>query len=685
VAETAVGSIQIKCPSCGFVNERPNRGPLHPFTCSKCNKILIIPGKIGDIQVSELLGTGGMGAVYKGIDTLLQRQIAVKLMKKSADGKAQQTNEQYIQEARSQAKVNHPNVAQVFSAGMHNDAPFIVMELIEGGMLSQLFTAEKPMPELQAVEFAVQIAKGLQAAYNAGITHRDIKPSNVLLDKSGQSKIVDFGLAGSVEGEETTGVGTAAYIAPENLRKASANQPRPDHRADMYSLGVTLYELVTGQQPFKGKDIKEKIEARFKGPPKNICLINDQLHLETAALINRLLKNDPTQRYATYEELIKDIEEVKAAVAAGPANVDIFSIPAEDGGATVDPTSLALASATGLSAGRAAKGKIKPPAINTKTLITVGVIVLAILVLVGIIVGVLSMGPKKPTTGNNPPPAVVVVPPPTENPVPPVEPPKVEPPIVEPPKVEPPKVEPPNVEPPKVEPPKVEPPKPVPPKVEPPKVAPPKVDPPKVEPPKPAPPKVEPPKVEPAKTAKITLIQKGKPVQPEMFSKTQDSWNTVGGALANKDAKPLIIHKLPDGDFKIAMTLIITGKNTSTITFGNQGRLGFVSRIPPPRIYTTGRYGRSGDAKDINEQTPGTPTADLIAPGKPFDLEIVRNGKSIAVYIEGKTETRKQVLIGGYPEGPFGNITITPGTAGADGLKITEMTFEPIAPDPKEP
>ncbi len=684
MAETAVGSIQIKCPTCGFVNERQNRGPLHPFTCAKCNKILIIPGKIGDIQVSELLGTGGMGAVYKGIDTLLQRQIAVKLMKKSADGKSQQTNEQYIQEARSQAKVNHPNVAQVFSAGMHNDAPYIVMELIEGGMLSTLFSSEKPMPELQAIEYTTQIAQGLQAAYNAGITHRDIKPSNVLLDKSGQSKIVDFGLAGSVEGDETTGVGTAAYIAPENLRKPSANHPRPDHRADMYSLGVTLYELVTGEQPFKGRDIKEKIEARFKGPPKNICLINGELHLETAALINRLLKNDPTQRYATYDELIKDLHDVKAAVAAGPANIDIFSIPPEEGGATAAAVPTTVATASGISAGRQAKGKIKAPSVNPKTLIIIGAIVLAVLILAGIIIGVLSMGPKPKTTPVPTGPGVVVAPPPSENPdAPKVEPPKVEPPKVEPPKVvETPKVEPPKVEPPKVEPPKVvETPKVEPPKVEPPKVEPPKVvETPKVEPPKPAPPVKT--SVPPAKTGKVVLIQKGKPVHPEMFGKTLETWETQGAVLVNKETKPLVIYKLPEGDFKVNMTLTINKVNTTVLTFGTQGRLGFVSRTLPAKIYTTGRYGRSGEVKD-NEQTVSILTSDVIIPNKPFELEILRSGKSLAVYIEGKNEVRKQILIGGYPEGPFGNIVITPGPAGADGLKINELTFEPITSEPK--
>jgi eukaryotic-like serine/threonine-protein kinase len=675
VAETAVGSIQIKCPSCGFVNERPNRGPLHPFTCSKCNKILIIPGKIGDIEVTELLGTGGMGAVYKGTDALLQRKIAVKLMKKSADGKAQQTNEQYIQEARSQAKVNHPNVAQVFSAGMHHEAPFIVMELIEGGMLSELFSATNPMAEDKAIEYAIQIAKGLQAAYNAGITHRDIKPSNVLLDKQGNSKIVDFGLAGSVEGEETTGVGTAAYIAPENLRKASANYPRPDHRADMYSLGVTLYELVTGEQPFKGKDIKEKIEARFKGPPKNICLINVELHLETSALINRLLKNDPTQRYATYEELIKDLEEVKAAVAAGPANVDIFSIPPEEGGATAVPAA-AMASSTGLSAGRAAKGKISVE-INKKPIILIAAAILGLLLLIGIIVAVLNMGghdndpePIKFATPTVPPPVaptpapttnptpVAVTPTPTPAPVAPTPAPVTPTPTVVPPKPAP------------VEPtPAVVTPKPAPVEPTPAPVAPTPAPAKPTPPPKPTKP--------PAGTAKTIIVQKGKILDSEMIGKTGDTWNTVGPFLVNKDTHGLAISKLPATDFKITLTLTIAAKNSSTIAIGKEGLLGFVSKTLPAKFYTTGRYGRTGEAAN-KDQTPGGLTAEVITPDKPFELEIIRNGKSIAIWAEGKV--RKQVLIGGFPDGPT-SIVIAPG---ADGLKISSIIFEPTETEAKE-
>ncbi len=671
MAETAVGSIQIKCPSCGFVNERPNRGPLHPFTCAQCNKILIIPGKIGDIHVTELLGTGGMGAVYKGTDTLLQRRIAVKLMKKSSDGKAQQTNEQYIQEARSQAKVNHPNVAQVFSAGMHNEAPFIVMELIEGGMLSTLFSHEKPMPELQAVEYAIQIAKGLQAAYNAGITHRDIKPSNILLDKQGNSKIVDFGLAGSVEGEETTGVGTAAYIAPENLRKASANHPRPDHRADMYSLGVTLYELVTGEQPFKGRDIKEKIEARFKGPPKNICLINVELHLETSAVINRLLKNDPAQRYATYEELIKELEEVKAAVAAGPANVDIFSIPPEEGGATAVPAA-ALATPTGISAGRSAKSKINL-AFDSKPLIIGGAILLGIIILIAIIITVLSLGPSHPPADPN---NTAIAPTPNQTPIAPTQPPAT----IKPPETKTPEVKAPEVKAPEVKAPETKTPETKAPEVKAPEVKAPEVTPPpEVKAPevKPVAPTEVKPKAPETKTpvaptpSKIAIIQKGKVVHPEMLAKTAENWDTVGAFYVNKNTGSLGIYKLPAGDFKVTMTLTITGKNTSTITLGKEGRLGFVSKIGPPRIFTTGRYGRTAEAKDINEQTPGTLTEELITPNKPFDLEIIRTGKSVSVWIEGKV--RKQVLIGGFPEGPFGVISITPG---ADGLKITNLAYE---------
>jgi serine/threonine protein kinase len=649
VPDTSTDTIQIKCPGCSFVNQRPNRNALRPFSCSNCPKILIIPGKLGDIFLTDLLGTGGMGTVYKGFDPLLHRQIAVKLMK-TATGKAQQTAEQYIQEARAQAKVNHPNVAQIFSAGIHNDAPYIVMEFIDGGMLSRLISPGSPLPEIQVVEYAIQICKGLRAAYKAGITHRDIKPSNILLDKSGEIKIVDFGLAGSALGNDIRGVGTATYIAPENIIRDNSNSPRPDHRADMYSLGVTLYELLASEPPFKGKDSQEKMQARFKGPPKNICIVNNQVHLETSALINRLLKVDPAQRFDTYDQLIKELEDVKKAINSGPAQVDIFAIPAEDGGANPLPPQPITSASTPII--QNSKDKIT---VTLSPLMMAGAAI-ATLAVIGL-GGYFFFSPSSKNASQSAGNAFTNVPPPPVHAVAPLptsaaqtaaiqqHQPAPQPAVGG--KAEPAKTghlapEPDNSATPA----------------------------PKAAAPKPevanaaAAPHIE-------KPTRVSLLKEALSTSKENPVKGFEKWDLIQSGFISKTPKDILSIKVPNGDFTLSFTMAMSANGNPQFLLGREGNLGMATRTLPRCIFTTGVYGiikSSGDRTEL----PSIPTDSVIAPDKPFQIDILHTGDTLTVYLIGKDHISQKILSGPYPEEGLGYVRLYPGT---DPLKLTELTL----------
>jgi serine/threonine protein kinase len=204
---------------------------------------------ISHYKILEKLGEGGMGVVYKAHDTKLNRDVAIKFLPHQIVASEQQ-RERFVIEAQAAAALNHPNIATVYAIEEADDETFIVMEYIEGQELKGK-TAKGPLAIDEAVTIATQIAEGLQAAHKKDIVHRDIKSSNIMLTEGGQVKIMDFGLAkvrgGSQVTKEGTTVGTAAYMSPEQARGDEV-----DHRTDIWSFGVVLYEMITGKLPFKG-------------------------------------------------------------------------------------------------------------------------------------------------------------------------------------------------------------------------------------------------------------------------------------------------------------------------------------------------------------------------------------------------------------------------------------------------
>jgi hypothetical protein len=276
------------------------RTPFSTVPCAACGTMLTVPVTLGAFLLVERMGTGGMGAVYRALDTALNRFVAIKVMKPALGEDAKLVNS-FIREAQAAAALNHPNIVQIYSCGQEKGQPYIVMELVTGGRMDKMFSCERPMKEVELLKIALDVAEGLKAAEAVGLVHGDIKPENILIDGAGTAKIVDFGLAQFVNAQKSRGEiwGTPYYISPERARGKPA-----DHRSDIYSLGATLFHALTGQPPFDGNTPVDVVLARLKQPPPDLAATCPGLQVETVDLINRMIEADPAHRFPTSTSLI---------------------------------------------------------------------------------------------------------------------------------------------------------------------------------------------------------------------------------------------------------------------------------------------------------------------------------------------------------------------------------------------
>lgn len=292
-------------------------------TCPSCGTKNTAPGKVDDLMLVEIIGAGGMGVVYRAVDMMLHREVAVKVMKPMPGGKFAAGIQGSLQEARAQARINHPNVAQIHSIIWYGEQPFIVMELIAGGTVHKLITKDPPMDEARALKIGIDVARGLEAAWKAKLVFGDVKPANILLSDEGAAKLSDFGLSrmarGTLDGGEAMGgssiaedssmnstvpaTGTASYVAPE-----VAKNKIPDFRADMYSLGVTMYHMLAGDVPFQGENKRAKIMARMNGVVPQVAVARPGVGARTNAVVAKMMAFYPDMRHASYAELIGDLE-----------------------------------------------------------------------------------------------------------------------------------------------------------------------------------------------------------------------------------------------------------------------------------------------------------------------------------------------------------------------------------------
>ena len=276
---------------------------------------------IGNYRITDELGAGGMGIVYKATDVRLGRAVALKFLPAGVGGNRQQ--ERFLQEARAASSLDHPNIGTIYGIEEAEDGRFfIAMAYYDGETLRDRING-RPLASSQAAGIALQIASGLSAAHAKGIVHRDIKPSNIIITKSGAVKIVDFGLAklADLRGPTQSGaiVGTAAYMSPEQ-----ATGQVVDQRSDLWSLGVVIYEMVAGRLPFAGENSPSMLYAIVNRPPVPLEGAGSQV----GRIVSKALTKDPAERYQTAAELIDDLQELSGIPNA---STETFVRPAPGG------------------------------------------------------------------------------------------------------------------------------------------------------------------------------------------------------------------------------------------------------------------------------------------------------------------------------------------------------------------
>jgi serine/threonine-protein kinase len=248
-----------------------------------------------------------MSSVFRAHDRLLDRTVALKILHQQYTDDAEYV-ERFRHEARSVASLSHPNVVTVIDRGEHAGRQFIVFEYVDGENLKRLIEREGPLPVEQAVQLALQIARGLSFAHQQGLVHRDVKPQNVLLNGNGQAKVTDFGIARSLDvkhGMTQTGtvLGTSDYIAPEQ-----AQGKRVDAQTDVYSLGVVLYEMLTSDVPFEGENFVAVAMQHISQPVPHVRAVRPDVSPRLDAAVERAMAKDPEDRFPTMAAFCQELE-----------------------------------------------------------------------------------------------------------------------------------------------------------------------------------------------------------------------------------------------------------------------------------------------------------------------------------------------------------------------------------------
>jgi eukaryotic-like serine/threonine-protein kinase len=269
----------------------------------------------GRYELEELVGHGGMSSVYKAHDTLLERNVALKVLHEQYNAD-EEFVERFKREARSVAQLQHPNIVTVIDRGEEDGRQYIVFEYIDGENLKELVVRQGRLDVREALEIAVEVARALAFAHGHGLVHRDVKPQNVLLNGDGRAKVTDFGIARSVdvEGMTSTGMvlGTSNYIAPEQ----ASGQPVDAH-TDVYALGVVLYETLAGELPFPGESFLAVAMKHVHEPPPNLLEKRPEVPIRIAAAVDRALEKNPEERFPTMDAFAAELEACLAELDRG--------------------------------------------------------------------------------------------------------------------------------------------------------------------------------------------------------------------------------------------------------------------------------------------------------------------------------------------------------------------------------
>src|SRR4051812_47605183 len=273
-------------------------------------------GRIDEFELEQAIGVGGMGAVFRALDGRLDRHVALKILPPE-QANDPEVVQRFYQEGRAAARLDHENIARVFSIDHDARYHFIAFEYIEGTTARQRVERNGPLPVGEAINYTLQIADALVHAAERGVVHRDIKPSNIIVPPHGRAKLVDMGLArrferGGDDGLTQSGMtlGTFDYISPEQAR-----DPRDvDVRSDLYSLGCTLFHMLTGRPPFPEGTVLQKLLQHQEDPPPDVRALNPEVSPDLASILVKLMAKDRDRRYQTPEQLVRDLLSVAGAL-----------------------------------------------------------------------------------------------------------------------------------------------------------------------------------------------------------------------------------------------------------------------------------------------------------------------------------------------------------------------------------
>ncbi len=361
----------MNCPHCGFGN------PLEAVYCSKCGRQLLLEGATvtgpvtlaGRYEVLQLLGEGGMGAVYKARDRELDRSVALKVIRPelASDPEILQRFKQELILAR---KITHKNVIRIYDFGESEGTKFISMEYIDGQDLKTLLLERGRLPHEATVRIIQQVCRALRAAHSEGVVHRDLKPRNIMLDQAGNVFVMDFGIAHCLEVSGLTRVG-ALMGTPEYMSPEQAKGLKVDQRSDLFSLGIIFYELLTGQSPFQADNTMATLLKRTQEPAVPPVKLDASIPPSLSGIVVKCLQIDPQLRYQDAREILQDLESRQGLRT--PTDL------------TVSPPLPKLAT-------------WKLPGLSARKWIAVGAVVLALLVLAGVVLWkrIISRPPAMP-------------------------------------------------------------------------------------------------------------------------------------------------------------------------------------------------------------------------------------------------------------------------------------------------